>query len=78
MGYPIARSRSKKRDLTEQQFLAALEREGFGKPQAMGYCDLGLPDRKVSCSIWNAGSRRRDQLAYLQQMRRRERNKVAL
>ena len=32
--------RKQKRDLTNAQFLAALDREGFGRPEFLGYCDL--------------------------------------
>lgn len=66
---PQYRSRSKKRDLTKAQFLAACEREGFTPNPFMGYFDLGIPGHTVSSSVWNAGPRRRDQLAYLRSSR---------
>lgn len=63
-------SRSKKRDLTEAQFRAACEREGFRPQPFMGYFDLGIPGHKYHSSVWNAGPRRRDMLAYLRSARK--------
>ena len=58
------------RDLTKQQFLAALERNGFSKPGFLGYVECKLPNGgTVSICRHNAGSRLRDQLAYLLRMR---------
>jgi hypothetical protein len=54
------------RDLTKQQFLAALERNGFSKPGFLGYVECKLPNGgTVSICRHNAGPRLRDQLAYL-------------
>ena len=52
------------RDLTKAQFDAACQRNGFRAVGWLGYYDLGL-SVQVHCSILNAGSRRRDQIAYL-------------
>lgn len=61
----------RKRDLSTAQFLRALDREGFGRPEVMGYVNLGIEGHTVHASIFNAGERRRDQLAYLRAARRR-------
>lgn len=54
------------RDMTRPQFDAACERAGFKPAGFMGYYVLPLPGvGRHSVSIWNAGKRRRDQLAYL-------------
>jgi len=59
------------RDLSNRQFRAALKRHGMTEGGVMGYVDLGIPGQWVSVSKWNAGTNRRDQLAYL--LRARER-----
>ena len=53
----------KPRDITEAQFRAACKRHGFKSMGFMGYFELGLGG--AMASAWNAGPRRRDQLAYL-------------
>lgn len=53
-----------KRDLSEQQFLDAAKKRGFA-PSAMGYWRLAPPCGNTSVYRFNAGDRRRDQLAYL-------------
>lgn len=59
------------RDMSKAQFEEALARHGMRHVGFMGYVELGIPGRRVSCSLWNAGKRRRDQLAYL--LREKER-----
>lgn len=56
------------RDLTEKQFREKCERYGFRPKGFLGY--YSLPDTIVEVSVWNAGDRRRDQLAYLIQKNR--------
>lgn len=52
------------RDMTETQFAEACARYGFTREGFMGY--YRLPGPVHACvSVWNAGDRRRDQLAYL-------------
>ena len=58
-------------DISIPQFNAACAREGFTTEGILGYFDLGIPGRRIHVSIFNAGPRRRDQLAYL--MRERDR-----
>lgn len=53
-----------KRDLSEEQFRNAAKKEGFA-PSAFGYWNLAKPHDNVSVYRFNAGDRRRDQLAYL-------------
>lgn len=55
------------RDLTKQQFDAAIRRHGFQR-QPLGY--FMVDDRTAVCAA-NAGPVRRDQLAYLLQERDR-------
>lgn len=50
------------RDISKRQFLAALKRHGMTPQGFLGYVEV-LPGRLAS--ILNAGTRRRDQLAYL-------------
>lgn len=58
------------RDLTKQQFLNALERNGFSKPGFLGYVECRLPTGgTLSICRHNAGRNLRDQLAYLLRMR---------
>ena len=52
----------KKRDLTAAQFHARAVKLGFRPTGVFGYCNI---TETVSVSVWNAGERRRDQLAYL-------------
>ena len=64
--------KAQKRDLSYAQFKAQCARLGF-KPQGfMGYYDLGIPGYTTCSSVFNAGDRRRDQLAYLIAQRKRE------
>jgi hypothetical protein len=52
------------RDLTQRQFNEACERYGFKSEGIMGY--YRLPVKTHTCvSVWNAGDKRRAQLAYL-------------
>lgn len=50
------------RDMTKGQFREACKRHGFKPAGFMGYYELS---GGVSASLFNAGKRRRDQLAYL-------------
>ena len=52
------------RDMSEQQFLKAAKKNGF-TPDCMGYWHLAKPHENVSVYRFNAGPRRRSQLAYL-------------
>lgn len=60
------------RDMSKAQFLAALERYGMKPEGFMGYVDLGIPGHRYCCSIFNAGTNRRAQFAYLLKMRDNE------
>lgn len=52
------------RDLTQAQFDAECRRYGFERVGYLGY--YRVPgERRVCVSVWNAGPRRRTQLAYL-------------
>lgn len=56
------------RDLTQAQFDAKCKKLGFVRQGFLGY--YALPSSRsrpkdVHVSVWNAGSRRRSQLAYL-------------
>lgn len=53
------------RDLTRAQFQKAMRDNGWQIQGFMGYVRLNIPGRHVCVSVWNAGKRRRDQLAYL-------------
>lgn len=53
------------RDMTKAQFKAACNRRGFKSEGFMGYYRLEYEGRQVLVSVWNAGDRGRDQLAYL-------------
>lgn len=55
------------RDMTQKQFDAALKRHGMVDLGFMGYVRIKSPvrDAATNVSAWNAGDRRRDQLAYL-------------
>lgn len=60
------------RDMTRLQFHQACQRHGFKPSGFMGYFDLGLPGRRCSVSVLNAGgASRRARLAYL--LRERDR-----
>lgn len=50
------------RDISIKNFHAACKRHGFKPQHILGYYDIG---QGACVSILNAGSRRRDQLAYL-------------
>lgn len=52
------------RDMTQAQFAEACERYGFKPEGFMGYYRLPGPYH-ICISVWNAGKRRRDWLAYL-------------
>lgn len=52
------------RDMSETQFAEACARYGFIREGFMGYYRLPGPGH-TCVSVWNAGERRRDQLAYL-------------
>jgi len=55
-----------KRDMTERQFLAAMEKHGFGEIGPFGYVHLPIDGQHIRVSIRNARSDRlRDILAYL-------------
>jgi len=66
----------KTRDLTESQFLKRLEQNRFEiKPYSMfGY--VHDKETNINFSRFNAGDRRRDQLAYLLAERKRWINKL--
>lgn len=53
-----------KRDLTQKQFEYRATKLGFKKGGWLGYWSL-VSDPSIHVSVWNAGPRRRDQLAYL-------------
>lgn len=55
---------NKQRDLSHKEFMAALGRLGM-RPEMMGYVDVGVPGHSLCVCRFNAGGRRRDQLAYL-------------
>ena len=57
------------RDMTQAQFDKACKKHGFKSQGVMGYYSLGPTVPNGSASVFNAGSRRRDQLAYLIQSR---------
>jgi hypothetical protein len=57
------------RDMSEIQYRAALERNGFTSQGFMGYYDLGIPGHKIATSVYNAGATRRAKLAYLLRQR---------
>jgi hypothetical protein len=52
------------RDMSEQQFRMAAKKSGF-VPEAFGYWRLAPPCDHISVYRFNAGPRRRSQLAYL-------------
>lgn len=61
--FPFRETQTMTRDMTEAQFRAACKRHGF-KPQGfLGY--YNLPGTSTQVSVLNAGSNRRNQLAYL-------------
>jgi hypothetical protein len=53
------------RDMTERQFLQALERHGMKRTGFMGYVEIGIEGRRISVCRFNAGKNLRAQLAYL-------------
>ena len=55
------------RDFTKREFEAALNRNGFTRPahSILEYVALAPPCETIHVCPLNAGSRRRDQLAYL-------------
>jgi hypothetical protein len=54
------------RDMSKAQFLSRAAAYGWKPAGFMGYFRRELPDGgAVSVSVWNAGDRRRSQLAYL-------------
>lgn len=59
------------RDLTKAQFDKACKDNGWECEGFMGYYRLNLPGQHYCVSVWNAGSRRRDQLAYLAEQQAR-------
>jgi hypothetical protein len=61
----------KARDMSKAQFQDACERSGFRPEGFMGYYRLPLEGQHVCVSAYNAGDRRRDQLAYLHAMLRK-------
>jgi hypothetical protein len=69
----------KQRDLTQVEFSAALQRHGIGPRDFLGYHKVtGTPSGGgLTVCAYNAGSRRRDQLAYLLKMQARELAKEA-
>lgn len=67
-----------KRDLSKQQFLNALDREGFGRPEFAGYCNLGIEGHGIFASYANASSDRwRDRLTYLRRERAKQKARLA-
>jgi hypothetical protein len=57
---------TRERDMTVKQFLSRAAEYGWKPSGFMGYFRRELPDGSaVSVSTWNAGTRRRTQLAYL-------------
>lgn len=68
--------KTQKRDLTKDQFEYRARKLGCTKAGFMGYWEL--PESKTSVSVWNAGSRRRDQLNYLKREIRRHAPKPAV
>ncbi len=56
---------TKRRDMTEKQFLAALDKHGFGRPKTFGYVRLPEPYASTSVSLLNGGDTLRSKLAYL-------------
>ena len=52
------------RDMSERQFRDAAAKSGF-TPDTLGYWRLAPPHNNVSVYRFNAGDRRRSQLAYL-------------
>jgi hypothetical protein len=57
------------RDLTQKQFNDRCKEYGFTTVGFMGYYNLGIPGQHIEVSVYNAGSSRRSQLAYLIQQR---------
>jgi hypothetical protein len=53
------------RDLTKAQFNRLIEKYGFKPAGFMGYYSLPEPHSATNVSAYNAGNRRRSQLAYL-------------
>lgn len=62
-----------KRDMSQKQYLAAMERHGFIRDPGMGYWQLPIANKEILVSDWNAGSNRRTKLAYmLRELKRNE------
>lgn len=53
------------RDMTADQFRAALKRYGMTEGGFLGYIDVNVPGHHLHVCRYNAGKRHRDQLAYL-------------
>ena len=67
------------RDLSKGQFSEACKRYGFEPTGFMGYYALPKPLNNTHISIWNAGDKRRAQLAYLiQQWHKEEERQPAI
>jgi hypothetical protein len=69
----------RKRDMTQAEFNAACKRHGIGPHEFFGYHQVtGTPGGGgLNVCAYNAGSRRRDQLAYLLKMQARQLAKEA-
>jgi hypothetical protein len=53
------------RDMSEKQFLAALANHGMHLEGFMGYVRLNVPSQYICVSMFNAGPKLRQKLAYL-------------
>ncbi len=63
-----------KRDLTKEQFQYQAQKLGFTSQGFMGY--WMFDKTKTAVSVFNAGNRRRDWIAYLRKAAKRELEKV--
>lgn len=70
-------TKTKRRDMTQAQFEAALKKHGFGPVSHFGYVSLPEPYRHISVSACNGGDTYRGMLAYLMQAWRREESRKA-
>ena len=68
---------AEQRDLSQAQFEAKCAKLGFKAQGFMGYYDLGIPGHSWHSSVLNAGPRRRRQLAYLLDERKRRVAQIA-
>lgn len=59
------------RDMSEDEFLEALERHGMRVEGYRGHVNLGVPDRRIRANPLEAGVNKRSQLAYLLTSRER-------